>query len=194
MPAAPELGNACRTIRRVKVLRKTKAHHAGKANGHIGITRKIKVNLKSIGNNSNPSFIKTQCLEVAAHIEVCLLCKNICNEHFFGQTQTETKQTNEAVVWGFGSVYHLSCNAFKADNWTRNGVRKNEFVKQVMIGALKRRVFIAVHLNSISKRLKRKERDADWQSHLRPGQLLYPKRAQRCIDIFNKEVGVFKIS
>ena len=132
-------------------------------------------------------------MEVATHVEVCLLGKNVCNEHLFGQTQTETKQTNEAVVWCFISINYLSSHAFKADNWSCNGVRKNEFVKQVMIRALKRRVFIAVHLNSISKCLKRKERDADWQSHLRPGQLHYAKRAKGCIDIFNKEVGVFKI-
>ena len=132
-------------------------------------------------------------MEVAAHVEVCLLGKNVSNEHLFGQTQTETKQANEAVVWRFISINYLSCHAFKTDNWTCNGVRKNEFVKQVMIRALKRRVFIAVHLNSISKCLKREKRDADWQSHLRPSQLLYPKRAKGCIDIFNKEVGVFKI-
>ena len=52
MPLPPEILNAYRTVRIVEIFLKVKAKHFAKTDCHIGITRKVTVDLESKENRT----------------------------------------------------------------------------------------------------------------------------------------------
>ena len=51
MPALPQFGNIMRHIRQIEVARQIEAQYFGNADRHIGISRKIEINLEGIGDH-----------------------------------------------------------------------------------------------------------------------------------------------
>ena len=54
MPAVPELGNVGLEIGRGKILRKLDASQAGDADGDIGVTAEVEINLKCVRVHDDP--------------------------------------------------------------------------------------------------------------------------------------------
>ena len=54
MPPSPEFRNALGHIRIIKILQKMKAEHPAQTDSHIGISGKIKIDLKTVRGNSDP--------------------------------------------------------------------------------------------------------------------------------------------
>ena len=56
MPALPELDDRCSAIRRIKVVGKTNSKQARQADGHVRITREIKINLQRKSGRAEPGI------------------------------------------------------------------------------------------------------------------------------------------
>lgn len=54
MPTAPEARDARTTIGMIKVLVEVESETAPQSDGHIGIARKVEINLKRIGHDAYP--------------------------------------------------------------------------------------------------------------------------------------------
>ena len=82
MPPPPEIGDRIRDIRIIEVDKEFKAEQPPQANGHIGITGEIKIQLQGVGRNAHPSgqraILHLQMLPQSAHL--------IGQQHLFGKT------------------------------------------------------------------------------------------------------------
>ena len=99
VPAAPKVDDAGSLVRRGKVKRQAHAHHARQPDGHIGVTRKIKVELKGIGQRTTPSIYCTERHTLPCRIKhrARIFGHAIGNQHFLGESDKKYRQANREV-------------------------------------------------------------------------------------------------
>ena len=90
MPAPPELADRSRQIRIIEVLLVGKAEHPAQADGHVGITGEIIVNLKAVQNHSQPYRSRAQLFQGQVKHTVHHLAEHIGKYHFLHQSVHKT--------------------------------------------------------------------------------------------------------
>ena len=85
MPALPVLAERGGDIRVVEIFEEGETEHAAQADGHVGITRKIEIELDRKTGRSQPGHREGPL--AGGHGEDCVshLAQGIGNNHFFGQ-------------------------------------------------------------------------------------------------------------
>lgn len=91
MPAPPEHGDAAGDIGIVEVFKKVEAEHPAKADGHVGIGGKIKVDLEGIGYSAEPR--EKNGRSGGGKGGVGDLRDGIGQQHFFGKAEEKTHRT-----------------------------------------------------------------------------------------------------
>ena len=62
VPAPPEVGDALGLVGRVEILQELKTEHPSQADGHVGVTGEIEVNLERVGQCAEPGVRRGQRL------------------------------------------------------------------------------------------------------------------------------------
>jgi len=58
VPTAPEVGDRERAVRAVEVLGEVEPEHAGEADGHVGVSREVEVELDRVGQHTDPGHAR----------------------------------------------------------------------------------------------------------------------------------------
>lgn len=120
MPAAPELGDGLGDVGVVEVLGELEAQHPAQADGHLGITGKVEIDLEGKGQDPHPY-----------HKDAAVRRKDgrdlrpqgaglIGQQDLFSQAHHETADPQGKTLKAFGPGVQLRGNVLVADNGSGN--------------------------------------------------------------------------
>ena len=157
MPLSPEILNAYRTVRIIEVFLKVKAEHFAKTDCHIGITRKIVIDLEKICQSTEPSRYNGKIIVTCIENNVRCLSHCVCNENFLCKSADKTAHTICNLFGSLLSVNNLFADVPVFNNRTCNKLWEKCYVKkniEVIFLCINR---FAVNINYIGQSLKCKE-------------------------------------
>ena len=93
MPAAPKFRDRFRNIRIIKILNISEAKHVTKPNRHIGVSGKIKIDLKRISEDTQPCAEHRGFRQIPADQARCNLTRNIGEQHLLAEPVTKRVMT-----------------------------------------------------------------------------------------------------
>ena len=120
MPSPPEFRGGAGNIGVVEVFEEVEAENSAKSDCHIGVARKIVVNLNGEHHYAEPHSGGGGLQQIAGEIVLRELARDIRNKHFFGQTHKEARRTRVNVLKGFPAVVNLNGNVRISHYGTRN--------------------------------------------------------------------------
>ena len=98
VPAPPKFSNVLRYIWKVEIFHKAETHHPPYANCHIGIARKIEIQLKRVTNNYQPRNWRGNGGRRKIKDRRYNLCQSICNQSFFRKADNKTPKAI-SYIW-----------------------------------------------------------------------------------------------
>ena len=188
VPAPPKFRNAFRDIRIIKVFEETESEHFSEADCHIRVSRKIKIQLQSEGDNAKPRAYNGELISRQLRDSFPDESYVVCKEDFFTQTAHKAFYAVTKQINAMYTVVYLVCNCLIANDGARN-----QLWEQRNIRAERQNVFLhlrisAIHINGIAHGLKGVKGDTDGEQQIR---LRNSQPGQR-IQIVNKEIAVFE--
>ena len=187
MPPAPKFGDAFGNIGEIEVFEEFEAKDASESYGHIGIARKIEINLEHERRRIYP--VKKHGLFAAFAEDGAKFAEGIGKKHLFSKTQTEALNAVCNFFEGMGAAFKHFRNIHITDY--RPG---NKLGEKHNIGSEIKNIFIclsvaAVNINGIACYLE----GIKAYSH-RKGNLQQRNRKPRCrIEVRDKEIRIFEI-
>ena len=188
MPAAPKILNGFGDIRITEVFGKIKPKNPPEADCHIGIAGKIKVDLQSIGENTDPRTGKRQRRKIFTEQffgqRPCKIGKN----RFFEKTDTKPHRAARRFLHGAGTLVDLFTNVAVTDNRAGNELREHRHIQKHFVKLGLHLHLAAVHVDHISERLKSIKRNANRQRkpQKRNGNV------EQAVGVGRKKVKIFK--
>src|SRR5215471_13464200 len=85
MPPLPKFAQGARNIGIVEVLEELEAKHPGKPDRHVGIARKIEIDLKGVANDTDPSVPACECFGRYGKSTIGDCTKRVGNDHLLRQ-------------------------------------------------------------------------------------------------------------
>ena len=169
MPAPPEVRYGHSEIRALKVLHQLKAHDLRRADGDIGIARKVTVNLKREENRRNQHSRAFVVIAVIEH----LIDQNrgaVSNDNFEEEAPHHPKQTvADVIVFQLMRRVELRQEVGRTFNRPGDQLREEADERRVLDEIRLHAHVAAVNINDIRQRLKDVERDANRQQHVKTG-------------------------
>ena len=131
MPSAPELTDILRNIRVIKVFQKVKSNHSAQSDGHVRITGKVVIYLKSIGKNTHPGSGSAHPVRTLGKNGVCIFSQHIGYQNFFAQPKCKSEETGQAIIHILiiSPVFKLISYFIKSNNRACNKLRKHQNIK-----------------------------------------------------------------
>ncbi len=164
MPPPPEFRDATRNIGVFEILFELEAQHPPQAHRHIGIARKIEINLEGEGQNAQPG--SQQGERGGIRLTVCLpeSADVVSQQHFFGQAADEGLYAGGKLLRRFPPALQLAVHILIFDDRSGNqlGEQRDKSAKG---GDILLRAGVApVHVDGIGHGLKGIEGDANGQA------------------------------
>ena len=187
VPAAPKLGDGATYIWVVEVFVEMKAQTASHADGHVGITREIEVDLEGEGQNADPSAGGAQIVERTAEELVDDFRELVGEQYFFPESDEEaigpfgevgSADVAVADFFGHGAVAH---------NGTGHQLREHRHIEQQATETILRGCVFAVHVDEVRHGLEGVETDTD-----REGNAGSAHRDAPSIEGVRDEIGIFE--
>ena len=188
MPAAPEILNGFGDIRVAEIFGKIKAENSPETDRHIGIAGKIKVDLQSIGENTDPRTYKRQRRKVFAEQFFSKRPCKIGKNRFFEKTDTKPHRAARRFLDSTGALVDLFTDIAVTDNRAGNELREHRHIQKHFVKLRLHLHLAAVHVNNISKRLEGIKRNANRQRkpQKRNGNV------EKAVGVGRKKVKIFK--
>ena len=123
MPAAPEFSDALGDIGIVEVLQELEAYHAAKADGHVGISREVEVNLQRERRSTYPTADKGQ-IAAGGGIHVPELAYGVGYQYLLADTYHKALDAGGELIYAAGAEAELVGNILVADDGTRDELRE----------------------------------------------------------------------
>ena len=122
VPAAPKFGDALGAVRRIKISWEFETEHSAKTDCHVGIAAEVEVDLKSVGQGTDPGINGVR----VGRIEngVGHLPTRVGEEDFFREAENEDCDARGKTGDGVFAFAELFGERFVADDGTGDEVRK----------------------------------------------------------------------
>ena len=190
MPSSPEFRRGTGDIRIVEVFEEMETENFSKADGHIGITGEIVINLDREHKNAEPDRGGTSCRKVAGKIGLGKLAGNVCDKNFFGKTNKESCGTAPDILEIFLAVVYFHRNVGISYNRACNklGIERNihEEFHIVMLGFN----VALINIDGVAQSLEGIEAYTDGKRKFRNRK----SKAGERVDVFHKKAAVFENS
>ena len=170
-----------------------KSHDFAQADCHVGVARKIEIELHGIGNDRDPSGASVHRHQIASKQCIHLMANDICNEYLFGKTNHETVKTLQAFRPVLLPVPNFVRDVAVAYNRSGDELWEHDDVEHVIGETFHRGMVASVGIHDIGDGLECEEGDADGQQHFREGERLKPDRRKQRVQVVNEEVRIFEI-
>lgn len=147
----------------VEVFQKVKPEYESQTDCHIGVCRKIIVDLEGVRDGTEPCKTPTQVLWRLGKDQVGDDCHIVCNQDFFCKPYHKTHDPGRNIVKVFSSRRDLSGDGPVADDRSCNQLREQTDIEPypegiLLHGAVLR---IVIYIHNIAHRLKGKKGDSD---------------------------------
>ena len=193
MPAPPEVADVCGAVGRIEVERQANIEHPRQANRHVGVARKIEVELHRVGQRGEPGLLhvwRQACIGGFEH-RVGIGRDTVGKHDFFKQPGGEYRQPRRKIGaiktvgrCGVELRHHLCVVQHRARHQVRKVRHEKPVVQELGLAHLG-----AVGIHQKSNLREAVERDADGQDDVADR----PCCAEGEIDVVDKKIDVFKV-
>ena len=188
MPAPPEFCDGLGHIGIAEVLWVFEAKDAAHANGHVGITGEIKIDLEHVHQHAEPEAERGGGREAPAEQLIGHGPGIVRDQNLFGQADAEARHAVEAALRRALARLNLLLHIGIADDRPGDELWKERHVEQEFRKRPLHTDLSAIDVNHIAHGLERVERDANGQGDLRRGALDVRQR----IDVFQQKARVLE--
>ena len=161
MPPAPEFRNRLGQVGIVEVLDKMETENPAQADGHVGISGKIKIDVEHKGHRVQP--VEQYALFARYPEQFRQLAQLIGKNDFLGQAHQETADTVGQIFKGRSTVFQFSGHVHIPDNGACNQLGEQRHISTEGNGVMLCRYIAPVHIHRIAHALERIEADTDGQ-------------------------------
>ena len=167
MPSSPELCYGLGNVGIVEVLQVIEAEDLAEADGHIGISAEIEVDLESESQSSDPG---KRCSRMASHVHhgVDLFpddCHLVGDEDLFGKAHDEASDACSDPALVGNSVLKLDLHVGVSDDGACDELREQRYVCSQGYDVLLALDLASKYVNYVGHGLEGIEADADGKSH-----------------------------
>ena len=163
MPTPPEFRCTARDIRIIKVLCKAEAEHLPQPDGHIAVTREIKVNLQGIGQHTEPGCRRRERHPRIEDI-ICHLCDIIRDQDLLAQSIDEAHHASRKIRHVLTAMCNLLRDEIIPHDWPRDELRKKRNVESHRQHTALCPRLAVVDIEKIRQELECEKRDSNRQS------------------------------
>ena len=196
MPAPPELGDGTRGVRVVEVFGELESHDAAQADGHVGITGKVEINLEGISQGDQPgggaveggeAGGKVGSIQYAIHIGP----HDIGDEDLLAQTDYKAIEPLKPVGIARFTVADLVGHLVVTNDGAGDELRKHGDVEHEVAKPLHGLVDPPIGIECVSDALEREERNADGEEDVTPFVGRFAGQTPQEVQVLHGEVAVF---
>ena len=130
VPPTPEVGNRPTAIGMIKVLIEVEAHTAAHTNGHIGVARKVEVNLQRIGQYTNPRTRRREAVYAAEKELVGQLRELVGDDDLLAQANKEAKDSIGNILRRSLTLVDLTRDGIVAHDRACHELREHRNIEQ----------------------------------------------------------------
>ena len=167
MPPPPEFPDRICSIGIPEIFFKMKAEHPPHSDRHITVAAKVKINLKQIGDCSQPRPQYIDPLNRRGEQRIGDHCHIVSQNRLFAKTHNKTPNPFCNVLGVGSSLCHLPLHIMVFYDWSGNELRKQRNIQQNVAKPLLRRRLPKINVHDIRHCLKGKKRNPYRQCHSR---------------------------
>ena len=165
MPAAPKLGDGATDVGVVEVFVEMESQAASHADGHVGIARKVEIDLEGEGDDADPRAGGAEVVERTAKKLVDNFRELVGEEHFLAQTDQETISSFGKIGGADVAIANFFGHSAVAHDGAGHQLREHGDIEEQAAETILRGRFLAVHVDEVRHGLKGVEADADGQGN-----------------------------
>ena len=193
MPSAPEISDTPCHIRMLKVRRHIKAEHFPEPDRHQGISAEVEVELHGIGKGTKPCERSRDTLKTDRTHFIPQSAYAVCDDDFVSETDDKSFETIVKTMDGNRAFFQCIADVGVDDDRACNQLGKHTQIRAKADIGLIRFGPSKIDIDDIGCNLEGIEADSQRQRDVEciesPMDI---EQSQRCINIFNKEIRVFK--
>ena len=166
MPSSPEIRDAFRRIRIIKVLHKLKSQHLSETDRHIRISAEVKINLHRIGKTSDPGS-QHRSLRCAQYCDRLIDTSHVVgDQNFFPKSLQKPHHTVAEFPDRHRPFHQLLFHVRIPHDRSRDQLREHRHICAECDRIVLCLYFSAVNVDHIGHRLECVKRDPDRQRKL----------------------------
>ncbi len=193
MPSSPELGDRLADVGRVEVLGEHEPHHQPQADRHVGVGRKVEVDLEGIGDGADPGVGGADRTGVEAHVRD--LAAGVGQHHLLGQAHREQRYAPAELLEGVRPLAQLIVDFLKADDRPGDKLREHRHVATEVDEVADCSCIPTIDVDRVAHRLERVEADAQRQRDPKqrlPGHALHADAVRDRVPGIDTEVEILE--
>ena len=188
MPSSPEFRDAPGNIRIIKVFQEVEAEHFSETDGHIGVTREIKVDLEGVSQGSQPGSCHRKlgngksCRRIPEKADV------IRQQDLFSHTGHKAVDAFREVIQIFPAFLHLLRNGLILYDGSCDQLRKHGNIGSIADPVLLHVRISTVNINGIGHGLEGEKGDTDRKRNIQKGQI----QTADCVDTADDKIRILE--
>ena len=188
MPPPPERCDGARHVRVVEVFAVSKPKHPPEADGHVRVSRKVKIDLEGEAEDAQPGRRCGENAEVGVQNASRRLPGEVGQQYFLAQPAEKPRHARRDALPGAVSFADLFGDFTIAHNGSGDELGKQGHKQEIIQKVALHRRLVAVYIQGVRHCLKGIERYADGQSQSDDGYLDSGQRPHRA----EKEIGILE--
>ena len=184
VPLTPEVADGGRRIGEEKVLPDGEAEHPSHADGHVAVTRKVKVNLQRVADSAQPG--EAGIHDRGAEHRVDHDRGGVGQQELLAEADDEAPDPGGGLRGGAPALVNLRRDIAPADDGTGDQLREEGDIEQELQKTPAVILGPAIDVNGVAQPLEGEERDPDGENQTHGFQ----GETGDGIEVRNQEVGV----
>ncbi len=167
VPATPEVGQGSCEVGRVEIFREDEAEHEAKADGHVGVSAEVEVDLHRVTDSAEPCVGGSPLGSVEG--DVSDVSAGVRQNDFFGESEEEKERAAREMAGGFRAVAELVREEGELEDGARNKVREHRGEAGEIDEVFHRCCVATIDVDDVTQCLEGVETDAEGEGEMDGG-------------------------
>ncbi len=190
VPAPPEVRDALGLVRRIEILQELEADHPAQADGHVGITGEIEVDLERVSQRAEPGIRRGKRLGIERGIRNP--AHRIGQQDLLGKAEDEQGDSGGKLLPGVRAADELIGHRVVADDRPGNELGKERNVASEIDERPDGRGRAAIDVDGVAEGMERVERDPDRQGDRKHRTVPAPNQASTWFRLLFEEQEILE--
>ena len=194
MPASPEVRDALAAVGRVEVDREVEAQHEAEPDRHVAVAREVEVDLEGVGRNAEPGVGGAEIAGIGQRERaIGGGGQRIGEQQLLHHADLEEQDAAVHLRPAVHAVLQFVFDNRIAHNGARDELREHRHITQEVDEARGGLHLAAIHVDCVTHRLERVERDADGQYDVHPREVARkPEAVQQRAERLHPKVRILE--